>query len=147
MKISGIKLVVFGNKIYVSDSTCFRTEILLCVQKKRSGDFRTAVGNLKFYKSCLCRERPWISTFSQLDVRFPFPRFPGVVWQALVWRCSWNAYGTKTGLRKFVVPFPLKGGFLIPKKNQKCWDHVQRIFQMFFQIANFFKKHQGRVVP
>ena len=106
-----------------------------CVpNKKRSGDFRSAVGNLKFYKSCLCRERPWISTFSQLDVQFPFPRFPGVVWQALVWRCSWNAYGTKTGLRKFVVPFPLKGGVFDSEETRNVGIMFNAISRCFFKL-------------
>ena len=72
---------------------------------------------------------------------FHSPGFPRVVRQALVWRCSWNAYGTKTGLRKFVVPFPLESRWcLIPKKPEMLGSFSRRIFQMFFQIANCLKK-------
>ena len=115
--------------------------ILLCAKQKRSGDFRTAGGNLKFYKSCLCQERPGFPRSARWTFGFHSPGFPRVVRQALVWRCSWNAYGTKTGLRKFVVPFPLERRWcLIPKKPEMLGSFSRRIFQMFFQIANCLKK-------
>ena len=83
-------------KIYFSDSKVFRTGILLYTTKK-IWFCRTAVGNLKFYKSCLCQERRGFHLhFIRWTFHSTFPSCGTVsfIQKALVWRCSWNACGT-----------------------------------------------------